>query len=150
MTDEHLMILYQEMILDHGREPRHFGKLEKYNFTLEGFNPLCGDKLTLYLKIKKNRIEQASFEGEGCAISMASSSMMLEAIQGKTLQEASELFEQFHAMVLSQPFLASQLGKLALLEGVKTYPSRIKCATLAWHTLESCLKKAADSEQQNQ
>lgn len=142
MVDEQLMILYQEMILDHGRQPRYFGALEDYDYTLEGFNPLCGDKLTLYLKVKDGNIDKASFQGEGCAISMASSSMMLEAIQGKSLDGAQELFEQFHAMVLSQSFSADKLGKLSFLEGVKSYPSRIKCATLAWHTLESCLKKA--------
>ena len=146
MVDEQLMILYQEMILDHGRKPRFCHKLENYDLTLEGFNPLCGDKLTLYIQTCEETgiIKQASFEGQGCAISMASASMMLEAIQGLSKEKALELFKQFHAMILLEDFKAVTLGKLTLLEGVKAFPSRIKCASLAWHTLDGCLNHRCD------
>lgn len=140
MDDENLRILYQEMILDHGRSPRHFHQIDDYTCSLEGFNPLCGDKITLYLKVDKDGIiDKASFQGHGCAISQASSSMMLEAITRMNKKEALELFKHFRAMCLSQEYDKNLLGKLHLLEGVKAFPSRIKCATLAWHTLEGCL-----------
>lgn len=141
MVDERLMILYQEMILDHGRQPRFCHKLENYDLSLEGFNPLCGDRLTLYIQLDKETglIKQASFEGQGCAISMASASMMLESIQNVSPEKALELFGHFHSMLLSEQFEPDSLGKLTLLEGVKAFPSRIKCASLPWHTLDGCL-----------
>lgn len=145
MVDEHLMILYQEMILDHGRRPRFFHKIDDYNRTLEGFNPLCGDQLTLYLKVEKEIIEKASFQGQGCAICMASASMMLEAIQKLPQDKAMALFNQFHSMIVSQQFDKDTLGKLTLLEGVKAFPSRIKCASLPWHTLDGCLNHKKDN-----
>ena len=136
-----LQDLYQEVIVDHNRSPRNFGKLDDADITLEGFNPLCGDKLTLYLKTSGNQIEDVHFDGSGCAISVASASLMTEAMKGKTIEQAHELFEQFHSMVTSDEneIDAEKLGKLAALAGVKEYPSRIKCATLCWHTLNSAL-----------
>ena len=145
MVDENLLMLYQEIILDHGRHPRHCHKIDPHNHTLEGYNPLCGDKLNLYLQVSdENVIEKASFQGQGCAISMASASMMLEAIQNVSIEKAHLLFAQFHAMTTSKEFSDEVLGKLTLLEGVKAFPSRIKCANLAWHTLEGCLNHRLD------
>ena len=136
-----LQDLYQEVIVDHNRSPRNFGKLEDATVTLEGFNPLCGDRLTLYLKTSNDTIEDVHFDGSGCAISVASASLMTEAMKGKTVNEAQTIFEQFHDMVTSEDneIDMEKLGKLAALAGVKEYPSRIKCATLCWHTLNSAL-----------
>lgn len=133
--------LYQEVIVDHNRSPRNFGKLDDATVTLEGFNPLCGDRLTLYLKSENDVIENVHFDGSGCAISVASASLMTEAMKGKTVSEAQEIFENFHDMVTrdSDDVDMEKLGKLAALAGVKEYPSRIKCATLCWHTLNSAL-----------
>lgn len=131
-----LKALYQEMILDHGRHPRNFTPNSQATGILEGFNPLCGDRLTLYLVQKENRILQVSFQGTGCAISVASASLMTEALTGKTRAEAQSLFVQFHQLLLGKcpPDQSNKLGKLAVLSGVSNYPARIKCATLAWHT----------------
>lgn len=130
-----LRALYQEVIVDHGRHPRNFGPLSNTSHALKGVNPLCGDKLILYANIADNRIQIIGFEGSGCAISMASASLMTEAMKGKTLEEAKILFEHFHAMLTQSAHPDSLLGKLSVFEGVKEYPARIKCATLAWHTL---------------
>lgn len=133
--------LYQEIIIDHGRRPRNFGAPKDYTHALKGYNPLCGDQLTLFLTWQGNHIEQAQFEGQGCAISMASASLMTEALRGKTAIEAEKLFQTFHEFVTQSGLTAEDsLGKLAILGGVREYPTRIKCATLAWHTLASLLK----------
>jgi len=134
--------LYQEVIVDHYRRPRNFGRLVEANHRAEGVNPLCGDKLTLYLKLRDGVIEDASFEGAGCAISTASASLMTEALKGKTEAQAHTLFEQFRALVTradgSAPVVP--LGKLEVLSGVREFPARVKCATLAWHTLQAALQ----------
>lgn len=135
--------LYQEVIFDHNRHPRNFGRLDDANRKAEGFNPLCGDRFTLYLKVNdEGIIEDVAFDGKGCAISVASASLMTEALRGKPVAEAEALFRGFHSMLTDAPgapTAPSTLGKLTVLEGVKAYPSRIKCATLAWHTLEAAL-----------
>lgn len=130
-----LRALYQEVIVDHGRHPRNFGPLSQATHSLKGVNPLCGDKLVLHAQVAGNRIQTLHFEGSGCAISMASASLMTETMKGKTLEEAKLLFEHFHAMLTQSAHATPQLGKLSVFEGVKEYPARIKCATLAWHTL---------------
>lgn len=137
-----LRMLYQEVIIDHGKNPRHFAALEGFTHKLEGFNPLCGDEITLYMRVEDNCIQQAGFTGHGCAISMASASLMCEALEGITLDEASALYQRFRHMVTSSEadFNPENLDKLTVLAGVRTFPSRIKCATLAWHTLEHAMK----------
>ena len=134
--------LYQELILDHSRKPRNFGELENASARAEGSNPLCGDELTLYVDVEGGVVRDARFEGHGCAISTASASLMTEAVRGKTTEEARSLFERFHASLLSGPgseIDVSDLGKLAALTGVRDYPMRVKCASLAWHTLNAAL-----------
>ena len=134
--------LYQEVILDHNRRPRNFRRLDCANRTCEGFNPLCGDRLTLFLEMEGDRIKEVTFEGTGCAISRASASLMTDALKGKTLAEVDALFERFHQLVTSDPEAApdiSGLGKLAVFAGVREHPSRIKCATLSWHTLRAAV-----------
>ncbi len=134
--------LYQEVILDHNRRPRNFRKLDPADRTAEGFNPLCGDRLTLYLKLEGDLIRDASFEGSGCAISKASASMMTDSIKGKTLAQADELFERFHHMVTStadDEIETETLGKLGVFSGVREFPVRVKCASLAWHTLRAAM-----------
>ncbi len=133
--------LYQEVIVDHNRSPRNFGKLAHANRTLEGFNPLCGDRLTLYLTLEDDHIQDISFDGAGCAISVASASLMTEAMKGKTIEEADELFDEFHQIVTGKdPDIDyDKLGKLVAIAGVRDYPTRVKCATLCWHTLHSAL-----------
>ncbi|MES2204208.1 MAG: SUF system NifU family Fe-S cluster assembly protein [Pseudomonadota bacterium] len=135
-----LRALYQEVIVDHGRHPRNFGAMAEATHVLEGYNPLCGDQLKLFLLIKDNKIEKAMFEGTGCAISMASASLMSQHLQGKSLEETKQLFQHFHAMVVDKQSPDEHLGKLTILEGVKEYPARVKCATLAWHTLHNLLE----------
>lgn len=131
-----LRTLYQELIIDHGRQPRNFKVLSDATDIKEGFNPLCGDKLTVYLKLDDDKIVDASFKGEGCAISMASASMMTQALKGKKVEEADALFKSFHQVVMgdTNEDPVALLGKLAVLAGVSEYPARVKCATLAWHT----------------
>ncbi len=134
--------LYQEVILDHNRRPRNFRRLECADRTCEGFNPLCGDRLTLFLELDGDRITDVTFEGTGCAISRASASLMTDALKGKTVTEADALFERFHRLVTSDPDAAPDvdgLGKLAVFAGVREHPSRIKCATLSWHTLRAAV-----------
>ena len=136
----HLTDLYQEVILDHNRRPRNFRALDEANRTQEGYNPLCGDRLTLYVKLEGDRIADVAFQGSGCAISKASASLMTEALKGKTVTEARELFDKFHDMVTSAPDQAApDLGKLSVLSGVREYPTRIKCASLAWHTFKAAV-----------
>ncbi len=139
--------LYQEVIFDHNRNPRNFRVMADANRKVEGFNPLCGDRLMLYLKVKDGIIEDASFQGQGCAISTASVSLMTELIKGRTEQEAEELFEILHKITTSQDAAVNleELGKLAVLAGVREYPARVKCATLAWHTLVAALKNDRDT-----
>jgi nitrogen fixation NifU-like protein len=132
--------LYQEVIVDHGRRPRNFGPLPDASHRAEGFNPLCGDRLTLSLKVVDGRIEDARFEGVGCAISTASASLMTEALKGLGVEAAEALFAGFHVMLTAAGHGApAGLGKLEVLAGVREFPSRIKCATLAWHTLHAAL-----------
>lgn len=139
--------LYQEVIFDHNRNPRNFRVIEDADRKVEGFNPLCGDRLTLYLKMDGAVIADASFQGSGCAISTASVSLMTEIIKGKTEQEAEDLFKKFHEMTTGKGEQASleAVGKLAVLAGVREYPARVKCATLAWHTLDAALKNERQS-----
>lgn len=132
--------LYQQVIIDHGRKPRNFGKLANANHIKEGYNPLCGDKLTVYLREENNQIIEAQFEGEGCAISMASASLMTEALKNKTLAEAEILFGAFHELLTNDGDEDEKLGKLLVLAGVKEYPMRVKCATLCWHTARAAWK----------
>lgn len=132
--------LYQETILDHNKRPRNFRVLEEANRKAEGYNPLCGDRLTLYLQIEGAVIKDASFQGSGCAISTASASMMTDSIKGKTVADAEGLFARFHRMVTAPtdaPPDLEGLGKLAVFAGVREYPVRVKCASLAWHTLRA-------------
>ena len=133
--------LYQEVILDHNKKPRNYGKLEDATHRSEGLNPLCGDHFHVYLKLDGERIADVSFEGAGCAISKASASLMTSSLKGKTLAEARETFERFHKMVVEgDREQAKSLGKLAVLKGVCDFPTRVKCASLVWHTLQSALK----------
>ena len=135
--------LYQEVILDHNRKPRNFHKLEGANRTAEGYNPLCGDKLTVYLKVEDDVVKDISFEGSGCAISTASASMMTASLKGKTTAEAEALFAKFHRMLTGPPGATPNravLGKLAVFSGVSEFPVRVKCATLAWHTVHAALE----------
>jgi nitrogen fixation protein NifU and related proteins len=132
--------LYQEVILDHNRRPRNFRSIEGASRQQEGYNPLCGDRLTLYVTLDGDRITDVAFQGTGCAISKASASLMTEALKGKTVSEARALFESFHDMVTSSPDTeAADLGKLSVLSGVREYPTRVKCASLAWHTLKAAV-----------
>ena len=134
--------LYQEVILDHNRRPRNYGVLPDASRSAQGHNPLCGDKLTLYLKLDGDRISGISFEGSGCAISKASASLMTDAVNGRTIDEAISLFDRFHRMVttpVGKPVDEESLGKLAAFAGVREFPMRVKCASLAWHTLKSAL-----------
>ena len=134
--------LYRDVILDHNRRPRNFGVLESADASVEGFNPMCGDHLTLRLKLKDDTISDIRFEGHGCAISTASASLMTEAVKGKSRGEALQLFDRVHHLLTDGAAAADELGKLAALSGVREYPARVKCASLCWHTLASALKSA--------
>jgi nitrogen fixation NifU-like protein len=132
--------LYQEVILDHNRRPRNFRALDEPSRTQEGYNPLCGDRLIVYVKLAGDVIEDVTFQGTGCAISKASASLMTDALRGRTIAEAREMFDRFHDMVTSSPDTpAADLGKLSVFAGVREYPTRIKCASLAWHTLKAAV-----------
>jgi nitrogen fixation NifU-like protein len=139
-----LMDLYQEVILDHNKQPRNYGALADADRSAEGNNPLCGDELQIFLKMDGDRIEDIRFEGAGCAISTASASLMTEAIRGKSISEVDDLFAGFHEMLTGDPSVTAragdELGKLAVFSGVREFPVRVKCATLAWHTLQAALK----------
>jgi nitrogen fixation protein NifU and related proteins len=135
--------LYQEVILDHNKRPRNFGTLDHPSRTARGHNPLCGDRLTLQIAMDGDRIAQVAFEGSGCAISKASASLMTEAIKGHTVAEAEALFDRFHALVTTPPDVpvsTDGLGKLAVFAGVREYPARVKCASLAWHTMKNAVE----------
>jgi len=136
--------LYQETILDHTKRPRNFRRIENATHHADGHNRLCGDRLTVYLRVEDGRVVDASFQGAGCAISTASASLMTEAIKGKTLDEVHALFGRFHDVVAGPDGAAAaapDLGKLAVFAGVREFPVRVKCATLSWHTVEAALKK---------
>ena len=149
--------LYQEVILDHNRRPRNFGALDNPTRTTRGHNPLCGDRLTLYLVLSGDRIVDVAFEGSGCAISKASASLMTDAVKGKTVAEARDLFDAFHAMITSDPTTPLEdlstearsakvdLGKLSVFAGVREFPTRIKCASLAWHTMKAAVAGSSSS-----
>jgi nitrogen fixation NifU-like protein len=135
--------LYQQVILDHNKKPRNFHKLENANYRAEGYNPLCGDQLNVYLHLEDDRVKDVSFEGSGCAISKASASMMTQAVKGKTKQEAETLFNEFHRMAtgeLDEENEPNHLGKLTIFAGVRDFPARVKCATLSWHTMLAALE----------
>jgi nitrogen fixation NifU-like protein len=142
--------LYQEQILDHNKQPRNFRAIAEPTTHAEGHNRSCGDQLTVYLKLDDGVIQDISFEGKGCAISKASASMMTAALKGKTIKEAEAIFESFHDMVAGEEELEAeeleQLGKLAAFAGVREYPSRVKCASLPWHTLHAALENPEASE----
>ena len=132
--------LYQEVILDHNRRPHNFRAIESPSAKQEGYNPLCGDRLTLYITLDGDVIKDAAFQGQGCAISKASASLMTDAIKGKTVAAARDLFEHFHAMITSDTdSVAEDLGKLSVFAGVREFPTRIKCASLAWHTMKAAV-----------
>jgi nitrogen fixation NifU-like protein len=132
--------LYQEMIIDHGRQPRNFGALPAATHSKNGQNPLCGDKLTVYLLARDGLVEDVRFEGSGCAISVASASLMTDAVKGKTLAAVDELFHHFHQLLTEGKACDESLGKLAVFSGVAEFPVRVKCATLAWHTMKAALE----------
>ena len=133
--------LYRDVILDHNRQPRNFGGLEPADASVEGFNPLCGDRLTVRLRLADDKISDIRFEGQGCAISTASASLMTEAVKGKTRAEALQLFDRVHQLLTDDAAPPpDELGKLAALSGVREYPARVKCASLCWHTLASALR----------
>jgi nitrogen fixation NifU-like protein len=136
--------LYRDVILDHNRTPRNFGRLAAANAQAEGYNPLCGDRLSLFLRMNGDHIEDVRFEGKGCAISTASASLMTEAVKGKSRAAAEELYQHVHEL-LTKPNAAAtaDLGKLAALSGVREFPARVKCATLCWHTLQAALNGSA-------
>jgi len=135
--------LYRDVILDHNRRPRNFGGLEPADASVEGFNPLCGDRLTVRLKMDDDTISDIRFEGQGCAISTASASLMTEAVKGRTRADALRLFERVHQLLTDDRAPpAGELGKLAALSGVRAYPARVKCASLCWHTLASALRSS--------
>jgi nitrogen fixation protein NifU and related proteins len=144
-----LQDLYQEVILEHSKHPRNFRAMDAANRTAEGYNPLCGDHYTIFLNLAGDAIQDISFQGSGCAISKASASMMSQMLKSKTTEQAEELFNKFHGVVTgTQMDDAESLGKLAVFAGVASFPTRIKCATLAWHTLHAALegKQVASTE----
>ena len=136
--------LYQQVILDHNKKPRNFRKLEHANHSAEGYNPLCGDHLTIYLDLEGDAVKEIAFEGSGCAISKAAASMMTQAVKGKSKEQAEHLFQEFHSMVtgeLNEEIDENSLGNLKIFAGVREFPVRVKCATLPWHTLHAALNK---------
>jgi nitrogen fixation protein NifU and related proteins len=140
--------LYQELIIDHSKRPRNFRVLEAADRKSEGYNPLCGDKVTVFLELEHDRVKNVSFQGSGCAISTASASVMTESVKGKTLAETEALFEVFHNLVTGKPPAMGktpELGKLAVFSGVSEFPARVKCAALAWHTLHAALQAKGDT-----
>ena len=136
--------LYQEVILDHSRKPRNFSPLNDASHTAEGYNPLCGDRCKLFVKQKDGVIENISFQGSGCAISTSSASIMTEALKGKSVEEAESMLREFLDMVTKDQPEEHELGKLAVFSGVREYPARVKCATLAWHTLRAALRNSGE------
>ncbi len=137
--------LYREVILDHNKHPRNFGRLDPHDAEAKGHNPLCGDRLTITLSCEGSRLADLRFEGNGCAISMASASMMTEAVKGKERAEVDALFQRVHALLTDASASSADLGKLAALSGVREFPARVKCASLCWHTLNAALAQAGDA-----
>jgi nitrogen fixation NifU-like protein len=140
--------LYQELIIDHSKRPRNFRVSEAASRKADGYNPLCGDKVTVYVELETDRVKDVSFQGSGCAISTASASVMTESLKGKTVAEAEALFEVFHHLVTGKPPAAGnapKLGKLAVFSGVSEFPARVKCATLAWHTVHAALQGSGET-----
>jgi len=135
--------LYQEVILDHSKRPRNCHSMDDANRKAEGYNPLCGDKLKLFLRIEDDVVKDVSFVGSGCAISTASASLMTESLKGKSREEALKLLDKFHELLTTDTPVSKDLGKLVVFCGVRDYPARVKCATLAWHTLKSALTSDA-------
>jgi len=131
--------LYQQLIVDHSKSPRNCRPLEGADLSAEGYNPLCGDHVTLYVKLENDRVKDISFQGNGCAISTASASLLTEVLKGKTRGEAEELFRSFHSLVTGHSAEDASLGKLKVFAGVSEFPVRVKCATLVWHTLKAAL-----------
>ncbi len=136
--------LYQEIILDHSKRPRNHHAMDDANREADGYNPLCGDKLKLFLRMDGDVVKDASFVGAGCAISTSSASLMTESIKGKTRAEALKLLEKFHELLTTDVSVSNELGKLVVFCGVRDYPARVKCATLAWHTLKNALTETAE------
>lgn len=134
--------LYQQVIIDHGRHPRNFTVMEDASHIKQGFNPLCGDKITLYVKVVDDLIVDIAFQGSGCAISMASASLMTEQLKGKRFEDMQALFRLFHQVVTGDMSRVDELGKLAVLAGVVEYPARVKCASLCWHTVKAALENS--------
>lgn len=143
-TGPDLRELYQEVIFDHNRQPRNYRPMPEADHQADGHNPLCGDQLTVFLRIEDGEVRDVSFVGHGCAISTASASLMTEAIKGKPVAEVEALFHDFHALLTETPPPARDFGKLAVLAGVREFPVRVKCATLAWHTLHNAIVGAQD------
>ncbi len=139
--------LYQEILLEHNNKPRNFRKLEDANRKADGYNPLCGDQITLYLKVEDDVIADVAFQGHGCAISRASASMLTQSVKGETLAKAEEIFDGFHALITDPDADVDYdlLGDLEMLSGVSAFPTRIKCAVLAWHTLNAAIEGKEDS-----
>jgi nitrogen fixation NifU-like protein len=136
--------LYRDVILDHNRQPRNFGRLEPADATAEGYNPLCGDRLSVFVRLEGDRIQDLRFEGKGCAISTASASLMTEAVKGKSRAAVEEIYQRVHELLTKHDAPPSQdLGKLAALSGVREFPARVKCASLCWHTLNAALHDGA-------
>ena len=134
--------LYQEVILDHNKRPRNYHAVENASHSAEGYNPLCGDRLNLYLKVEDGVVTDVGFQGSGCAIFKASASLMTDSIKGRPVAEVRDLFQRFHAMVTTPPDKpVENLGKLSVLSGVREFPVRVKCASLAWHTLKAALDR---------
>jgi len=136
--------LYQEVILDHNKRPRNFRTIDPSTHRADGHNPLCGDRLSLYVRVSEDTIEDVAFQGSGCAISKASASLMTDAVKGQTIEAANALFARFHAMVTTPPDQpVENMGKLSVLAGVREFPVRVKCASLCWHTLKAALDRKA-------
>lgn len=136
--------LYQQVIMDHNKKPRNFREMENANHLAHGNNPLCGDALVVFVKLEGDVIEDLSFQGSGCAISVASASLMTEALKGKTLDEAENIYQQMHKQLTGEEFDPAALGKLEVLGGVKEFPARVKCATLSWHTMNAAMDSDHD------
>jgi nitrogen fixation NifU-like protein len=138
--------LYRDVIVDHNRNPRNFGKLDPADAHADGHNPLCGDRLSLYVNLDGDRIREVKFDGSGCAISVASASLLTEAVKGKSRQEVKTLFDDMHSLLTQHDSTVdvAKLGKLAALSGVREFPARVKCASLCWHTLNAALDREAE------
>ena len=148
MPADELRSLYQEIILEHNKNPRNFRVMADADVTLEGYNPLCGDHYTVYIKIEAEVVKDVSFKGSGCAISKASASVMSTMVKGKTRQEAEKLFDRFHALVTGKPDQSvnlDEIGSMAAFAGVSEFPARVKCASLAWHTLHGALENKQEA-----